>query len=164
MLGFLVCYGVSLGKLSTLTSGYPRLFSFRICVNLRTTLLICLLYNNLLSHFSYGFICHTMAGHLGMRVGSVSDLQVCTQPVAPYRFITVLSPPIKMFHRCTGMPISCTNSFPSYLCGCNRPRSRTVVPFLSPHQHDHRLPMETSSQWLQLFLGTSFRIRCAAGS
>ena len=57
-----------------------------------------------------------MAGHLGMQVGSGSDLQVCTQPVAPYRFITVLSPPITMFHRCTGMPVSCTNTFPSYLC------------------------------------------------
>ena len=57
-----------------------------------------------------------MAGHFSMRVGSESDLQVCTQPVAPYRFIRVLSPPFTMFHRCTGIPVSCTNTFPSYLC------------------------------------------------
>ena len=32
LLGFLVSYGVSLGKLSTLSSGYPRLFSVRVSV------------------------------------------------------------------------------------------------------------------------------------
>ena len=52
MLGFLVCYGVSLGKLSTLTSGYPRLFSVRVSVDVRTTLLNCLLCHDLLSHIS----------------------------------------------------------------------------------------------------------------
>ena len=36
--------------------------------------------------------------------------------MAPYRYIKVLSPPITMFHRSTGMLISCTNSFPSVLC------------------------------------------------
>ena len=43
----------------------------------------------------------------------------------------------------------------------NRPRTRSEVPFLSPHHHNYWLPMETSSQWLQLFLGTSFQHRDA---
>ena len=51
-----------------------------------------------------------------MRVGSGCDRQVCTQQVAPYRFTTVLSPTITLLQRCTGMPISCTNTFPFHLC------------------------------------------------
>ena len=43
MLGFLVCYDVSLGKFSTFTSGYARLFSVRGSVDVRTTFLNCLL-------------------------------------------------------------------------------------------------------------------------
>ena len=51
-----------------------------------------------------------------MRVGSRSDLQLCIQQVVPYWFITVLSPPITLFHQCTGVPISITNTFPFFLC------------------------------------------------
>ena len=57
-----------------------------------------------------------MADNLGMRVGSGSDPQVCTQQVAPYRFIRVISSPNTLFHRFNGMPISCTTTFPFYLC------------------------------------------------
>ena len=52
MLGFFVCYSVSRGKLSALTSGYRRLSSVRASVDVRTTLSSWLLCHTLLSHMS----------------------------------------------------------------------------------------------------------------
>ena len=86
-----------------------------ISVLVHTILLKCLLCQTLLSHISQGFICHTMARHLGMRVGSGSDRQVSSQLVASYRFKVLFLSPDTLFHQCTGMLISFTNTFSVHL-------------------------------------------------